>query len=97
LRRGDRAHDLHRRSEQARARTPSGVRTRRHRAGVSALFGYEVAFSRDAPVLHRGGATGSHFDANAKPALLERNALYCVITNYRDDAFAGVLPAARVS
>jgi GT2 family glycosyltransferase len=69
---------------------------RRHRAGVSALVGYEVAFCRDAPVLHRGGATGSHFDANAKPALLERNAYY-VIKNYRDDAFAGILPAALVS
>jgi hypothetical protein len=76
-----------------------GVCTRRHRAGISTrLFGCEVAFwRRCGPVLHRGGATGSRFDANAKPALLERNALYCVIKNCSDDAFAAALPAAFVS
>jgi hypothetical protein len=58
------------------------------------LFGYEVAFCGDAPVLHRGGATGSRFNADTKLALLERNALYCVIKNYGDDVFATVLPAA---
>ncbi len=58
------------------------------------LLGYEVAFCGDAPVLHRGGATGVRFDVNAKLGLLERNALYCVIKNYGDDAFATILPAA---